>query len=268
MNKKFNPELLKEEQKRFRLLSEYDFYTEKKEPVTYSDTNSGGKELLLGKDLEEADEVPNDDQATDDTNVQSAADNVAADLGVDDQATSQTEPPTNTPTEPPVEPEMDKEPEMDAPADDSNDVELDVTDLVQGSDEAKEAANSASRNTEILLQKLTDLESRMDNMRNISDKIENLENEIIKRNPTPVEKLEMRSLDSYPFNQKLSDYWADKEGAYDVMNNNNQSSPKEYTLTKQDVDNSFNEFSTKDSFKVTPDMYDEDDIDGYEETDF
>lgn len=259
MKNKFNLEVLKEEQKRFRLLSEYDFYTEKKEPVTYSE-DDGGKELLLGKELEEADELPDENQT--DSNVQSAADSVASDLGVDDQATSQTAP---APEEAPApEPSPAPLPEP-APEENTDDVELDVTDLVQGSTEAKESADAASRNSEVLLKKLTDLETRIASMTDISDKIEKLENEIIKRNPTPVEKLEMRSLDSYPFNQKLSDYWANKEGIYDVMNQEDKT--QEYSLTKNDVNNSFNEFSAKDSFKVTPDMYDEEDMDGYTETD-
>lgn len=261
MKKRFNPELLNEEKKRFRLLSEYDFYTEKKEPITYSD-DEGGKELLLGKELEEADEAPKDDLAQDDASLDAAADNVAADLGVDNQATDQTAPPAPDAPAPDVAPPMDA-----APEDNSNDVELDVTDLVQGSDAAKQSADAASKNTELLLQKLSDLEARVSNMTDISNKIEELENEIIKRNPTPVEKLEMRSLDSYPFNQKLSDYWADKEGAYDVMNQQKDTEPKDYTLTRDDVNNSYNEFSAQDSFKVTPDMYDEEDMDGYLETD-
>ena len=42
-------------------------------------------------------------------------------------------------------------------------------------------------------------------MRAISAKIDSLENELEKRAPTPTEKIEMRSLDSYPYNIKLSD---------------------------------------------------------------
>ena len=52
-------------------------------------------------------------------------------------------------------------------------------------------------------------------MDQVINKIEDLEKEIEKRNPTPVEKLEMMSLDSFPYSVKLTDYWADKEG-YDV----------------------------------------------------
>jgi hypothetical protein len=41
-------------------------------------------------------------------------------------------------------------------------------------------------------------------MDKITNKIENLEQEIIKRNPTEVEKLEMRSLNSFPYSQKIN----------------------------------------------------------------
>ena len=148
-------------------------------------------------------------------------------------------------------------PEEEPIADDSNDVEIDVTSLVKGSEEAKAAADKASQNTEMLLQKLADLESRIASMDALSTKIEDLEQEIVKRNPTPVEKLEMRSLSSYPYSQKLTDYWADKEGQYDVMNKNNE--PKEYVLTQDEVDNTYSEPEIKKSFGVE-DEFEEEDI--------
>lgn len=101
-------------------------------------------------------------------------------------------------------------------------------------------------------------------MSKISDKIEGLEKEIIKRNPTPVEKMEMRSLSSYPFNQKLTDYWADKGGAYDVMG---KEKPKEYVLTKDDVDSSYSDANLRKSFSINDNPYDEETIRDYDEED-
>jgi hypothetical protein len=144
---------------------------------------------------------------------------------------------------------------MEEPA--SDDVEVDVTELVKGSEEAKMAADRASQNSEMLLQKLSDLESRVASMDNVSSKIAELEQEIIKRNPTPVEKLEMRSLSSFPYSQKLTDYWADKKGAYDVMGDEKED--EEYTLTQDDVDSSYSEGDIKQSFTVKDD-YEEEDI--------
>jgi hypothetical protein len=73
-------------------------------------------------------------------------------------------------------------------------------------------------------------------MDKITNKIENLEQEIIKRNPTEVEKLEMRSLNLSLIVKKLTDYWADKEGQYDVMGDK-----QEYILTKDDVNSDYSD---------------------------
>ena len=68
---KFNPDLLKEEINRFKLLNEYDFYQERKELPEY-------KDLILG-DLDEADENPDDLQPADDAAAtDAAADDIAA----------------------------------------------------------------------------------------------------------------------------------------------------------------------------------------------
>ena len=112
--------------------------------------------------------------------------------------------------------------------------------------------------SEMLLNKLSDLEARIARMDSVSAKIEDLEKEIVKRNPTPVEKLEMRSLSSFPYSQKLTDYWADKEGAYDVMDKEKEK--KEYTLTQKDVDTSYSEPDIKQSFSVKDGDYTEEDI--------
>ncbi len=61
----------------------------------------------------------------------------------------------------------------------------------------------------------------------------------------------------YPYSQKLTDYWADKEGSYDVMNNG--AKKKEYILTKDDVDSGYSDSKIKQSFNVSPD-YEEEDI--------
>ena len=247
MKKKVNPELLKEELKRFKMLNEYSFYTE-------DDIANPHDKLLLG-DLSEVDEDPAD-----------AASNIASDLGIpspDGEAPIDGDVPPadgapapnpgNAEDVPPPAPEPAPMPE---PAPEEDGVEIDVTSLVNSTDEAKQAADAASQNSEALMQKLNDLESRIANMDSVSNKIEALEKEIIKRNPTDVEKLEMRSLSSFPYSQKLTDYWADKEGQYDVMNNE----PEEYTLTKDDVDADYSDANIKKSFSVKPEEYEEEDI--------
>jgi hypothetical protein len=49
------------------------------------------------------------------------------------------------------------------------------------------------------------------------------------KEPTAVEKLEMRSLDSYPFNQKPQEFFAKKQGEMRASGKN------EYELTKDQV---------------------------------
>lgn len=249
--KKFNPELLKEEAKRFKLLSEYDFYQETKELPEY-------KDLLLGDKLAEEEEAPADLEPADDA--EQAADEIGDELGV--SADAEGEETTGEIPEPEpaddAEPEVAPEPEPVEPG--SDDIEVDVTSLVKGSEEAKHSADVASHNSELLLRKLADLENQLAKMGHVSNKIEDLEKEIIKRNPTPVEKLEMRSLNSYPYSQKLTDYWADKQGVYNVMGNDEQKK-KEYVLTKQDVED-YSEGDIKKSFNVP---FEEEDIPDYTE---
>jgi hypothetical protein len=257
---KFNPELLKEELNRFKMINEYSFGG-----VYEKDLNSDNPtdDLLIGNNpISEVDEDPND-----------TASNVAADLGIPDDggndgpqppAAPDTEGPEDIPNpanaEEPAAPEAPAPapaPEMPAePAADEE--EIDVTSLVNSTDEAKEAADKASQNTLMLMQKLEDLEARIASMDAVSGKIEDLEKEIIKRNPTNVEKLEMQSLHSGPYTQKLTDYWADKHGQYDVMGNDDKK--QEYVLTKDDVDADYSDNEVKKSFSVRPEEFEEEDI--------
>jgi hypothetical protein len=259
---KFNPELLKEELKRFKLINEYTFgMRERKDD----------DELLLGGEysyLDEADEDPD-----------AAGDAIANDLGVAPPSGNADEPQAGgddldfggepqaggaepAPAEEPMaEPEVPMPPAApettpeEEPAGDE--VELDITDLVDSTDEAKSAADKASKNTQMLMKKLEDLESRIASMDSVSGKIEALEKEIIKRNPTNVEKLQMQSLRSGPYTQNLTDYWADKHGAYDVMGNDEK---QEYVLDKETIDSDYSEGDIKQSFAVKPEDYEEVDI--------
>jgi hypothetical protein len=63
------------------------------------------------------------------------------------------------------------------------------------------------------------------------NKLNDLEMKVEKyREKTPQEKLELRSLDSGPFNQKLTDFFEDKEEDMEKSGKN------EYILTKDDVE--------------------------------
>ena len=91
--------------------------------------------------------------------------------------------------------------------------EIDVTAIVNKSDEAKDlaqqAVNVGTENGQFLkslTDKLSNLENQLSKMDNIASKITKLEKDV----KSPEEQLELRSLDSFPFNMKLSDYWQEK----------------------------------------------------------
>ena len=141
-------------------------------------------------------------------------------------------------------------------ADDEEVEEIDVTAIVQGSDEAKEMAQHAvtvgqenSSYLKSLTDKLSNLESQLSKMDTIASKIGKLEQDI----KTPEEKLELRSLDSYPFNMKLSDYWEDKaskDDRYRISSGEEMEDgkQKEFVLNPEEIQNDFSEDDIKKSF--------------------
>jgi len=98
------------------------------------------------------------------------------------------------------------------------------------------------------------LENQISSMDKISTKIDDLENELQKRAPTPEEKIEMRSLDSYPYNMKLTDFWANQKDQYDII----PDEEKEYVLNKQTIDKDYSDETVKDSFDSDNEYEEED----------
>ena len=83
----------------------------------------------------------------------------------------------------------------------------------------------------------------------IFEKINSLENKIEKyREKTPEERLHLRSLDSYPFNQKLTDFFEDKKEDMEMSGKN------EYVLTDDEVQN-FSPNEIKKTFNKFTDQY-------------
>jgi len=128
--------------------------------------------------------------------------------------------------------------------------EIDVTSIVTKSDEAKEMAQQAvsvgqenMSYLKALTDKLSNLETQLTKMDSIASKITKLEQDI----KTPEEKLELRSLDSYPFNMKLSDYWEEKASSNPHYKVSNGEEEKEYTLTPEDIED-FNPVEIKQTF--------------------
>ena len=105
--------------------------------------------------------------------------------------------------------------------------ELDVTDLV---DSQKNIEKKQDDYFENLFGQINKLESRLGEMDAIMNKLNDLETKIEKyREKTPQEKLELRTYDSYPFNQKLSDFFDDKKEDMEKTGKN------DYVLTPDQV---------------------------------
>jgi hypothetical protein len=106
--------------------------------------------------------------------------------------------------------------------------ELDITDLV---DTQKSMSDKQEEYFNNLFSQLSNLESKLGEMDQLVDKINSLEAKFDQFRPkTPEEKLELRSLDSGPFKQKLSDFFEDKQEEM------RQSGKNEYVLTSDEVE--------------------------------
>lgn len=148
--------------------------------------------------------------------------------------------PIDVENDPDVE-KIDDEGESEEKKDDkeSGTDELDVTELV---DSQKNIEKKQDDYFENLFGQLTKLESRLGEMDAIMNKLNALENKIEKyREKTPEEKLELRTYDSYPFNQKLSQFFDDKKDEMEKTGKN------DYVLTPDDVTD-INVSDIKDSF--------------------
>ncbi len=117
--------------------------------------------------------------------------------------------------------------------------EIDITDLVNMTKSIKKQVDvNKDENTNVIqkmdavFSKLSDLEGKLGEMDSVLAKIDQLGAQIQQVKPkTPEEKLEMRSLDSYPFNEKPQEFFAHKQGEM------RQSGKNEYILTKDEVEN-------------------------------
>lgn len=106
--------------------------------------------------------------------------------------------------------------------------ELDITDLVDSQKNMEEKQDQYFNN---LFSQVQNLESKLREMDNILNKLNSIEVKIEKyREKTPQEKLELRTYDSYPFNQKLSDFFDDKKIDMEKTGKN------DYILTKGDIE--------------------------------
>lgn len=151
---------------------------------------------------------------------------------------------------------------LDMPAPDAmggDTEEIDITDLVNMTKSLKkDIEGNQNDHSQVLTKmddvftKLDDLSQKLTQMDQVMAKIDQLGTQVQQMKPkTEVEKLEMRSLDSYPFNQKPQEFFAQKQ------NEMRASGKNEYVLTKDEVQDytpetlrdTFNQTDEEDDFR-------------------
>lgn len=106
--------------------------------------------------------------------------------------------------------------------------ELDVTELVNSQ---KKIESKQEEYFENLFGYLQNLESKLSEMDNLVNKLNDIESQIEKFRPkSPEEKLALRTIDSGPFNKKLSDFFDDKKEDWE------KSGKHEYILTSDEIE--------------------------------
>jgi len=139
----------------------------------------------------------------------------------------------------PVDVAADKDVEEIGGEENPDEEKIEITDLVSSQKNIEQKQEEYFNN---LFKQLSSLEQKLGDMDQLVSKIDGLENKIEKMRPkTPKEKLELRTLDSGPFNQKLSDFFTDKQDEMEKSGKN------EYVLTSDDVEQ-FSKGQIEDSF--------------------
>lgn len=157
-------------------------------------------------------------------------------------------PPIEDMTPQPIDPKTD--PDVEEVGQESDETEeLDITDLVSSQKNIETKQEEYFQN---LFNQLKTMEEKLSEMDNIMTSINNIEAKVEKYRPkTAQEKLELRTLDSGPFKQKLSDFFQDKQEEME------QSGKNEYVLTTDEVEDyspseiedSFNNWEDQQQFK-------------------
>ena len=139
-------------------------------------------------------------------------------------APAETSATVNTETDPDVE-KLDNEGKSEEKKEKGD--ELDINYLVNSQ---KNIEDKQEEYFENLFKHINDLETKLSTMDNIVNKLNDLESKIEKyREKTPQEKLELRTYDSYPFSQKLSQFFDDKQDEMEKTGKN------DYVLTSDEV---------------------------------
>lgn len=165
------------------------------------------------------------------------------DLGgdVDAEIETTTDTPPAAPPVPPAAPVADVPVTADVEEDST---EIEVTDLIDKQENLEKNTEETNDKLESLMDMLDGMEEKLSGMDQLMNQISSLEQKIEQYRPkTEDEKIEMRKLDSGPYNQTLANFWEDGQEKFQAQGK------QEYVLTTDDVNN-FSDSDMKQSFDI------------------
>ena len=143
--------------------------------------------------------------------------------------------------------------DMLEPEEEGDDV-LDVEDLTDAQEKLNKKQNELGHDLGDVDNRIVALLTAVEKIQGTIDKnsgeINDLKAEIERRMPTKTEKLNMQSLNMYPYNVSPKDYWTqkEKEGVYQAEHDSQEDNlKKQFEITQQDVDD-FTDREMEDSF--------------------
>lgn len=244
----YESQVAKEAAKRFRMLCEYSFVTEEGEGEDMPDDPSANG---VSGDTASPSEDPSmngtpdagmDPMANGDPSANGGAPGFNPQEGMGDPSMNGDPANNETPDagmDPMAngDPSMTEEPSMDSMQ--PGDEVIDIDELTNSQEETEGKVDDLSMSMEQGFEKLFKVVSRLDKM--IDDNTANMEQikqEIEKRNPTALEKLNMRAANnSYPFNVSPNAYWKEKEATSNYrIGGEDEDDAKQYTITQGDID--------------------------------
>lgn len=230
--KQLTEQEMKDSKKRFTKLCEYSFVNQEKDLLLDEDDddpNSEGGEAIPNQNAQVDLDKSNDNQQPQ-ANQQKPSNgedqpNIDANTPGPDVTDVQT-----APAVPEPQPQPNIEPQ-------SNDVEIDVTDLTQKQDDVDQKVNAMADQTQQMMDMLSQIADKVQGIvQNTDSEMNKLKDEIVKRNPTPVETLQKRITVSDPFTQTPEDYWKKKESEGHYRLSDDEDDNNEYTIKPSDID--------------------------------
>lgn len=116
---------------------------------------------------------------------------------------------------------------------------IDVDDLTDSQENTEKKIDKLTDKFGDLMKALSSIEKRLDKVDNDTERfLSNIKSEIEKRNPTPMQRLSMRSTKSSPYGMTPDEYMNNYAPEnYSAEDDNNGADDPQYKITKGDIDN-------------------------------